>query len=168
MSEPRWLNPDQMHAWLRFIAVVQLLPGALESQLQDDVDLTHYEYFTLAMLSEAPERTLRMTGLAEATNATLPRLSHVVRRLENRGFVERFPCESDRRATNARLTDAGWEVVRVAAPLHVANVQRLIFDRLSPEQVGQLAEIAGVILDGIDSDHPLMKRPKPETGGDRD
>ena len=87
-------------------------PGVLDSQLRRDAGLTHFEYFVLAMLSEAPERTLRMTALAQRTNATLPRLSHVVRRLEERGLVERFPCPEDGRATNARLTAAGWDAGR--------------------------------------------------------
>ena len=109
--DTRWLTDDERAAWVRLVAVVELLPGVLDTQLRRDADLTHFEYFVLAMLSEAPERTLRMTSLAQRTNATLPRLSHVVRRLEDRGLVERFPCPQDGRATNARLTDAGWEKV---------------------------------------------------------
>ena len=88
----RWLDDDEMAAWIRLAAVLELLPGVLDSQLRRDADLTHFEYFVLAMLSEAPERTLRMSGLAALTNATLPRLSHVISRLEERGLVERFPC----------------------------------------------------------------------------
>ena len=91
----------------------------LDAQLRADSGLTHFEYFVLAMLSEAPERTLRMTALAQRTNATLPRLSHVVSRLEDRGLVERFPCPEDGRATNARLTRPGWDAVVAAAPGHV-------------------------------------------------
>src|SRR3954453_15468888 len=104
MSEARWLDDEQLRAWKKLIAVVELLPGTLETQLQQDSDLSHFEYFTLAMLSEAPERTLRMTGLAAQTNSTLARLSHVVSRLEKRGLVRREPCAEDRRATNAVLT----------------------------------------------------------------
>ena len=99
----QWLDPTEREAWLRLIAVVELLPGVLDQQLRSAAGLTHFEYYVLAMLSEAPDRTLRMTGLAQRTNATLPRLSHVVRRLEDRGLVERFPCPEDGRATNARL-----------------------------------------------------------------
>ena len=79
----RWLDADERAAWLRLVAVVELLPGVLDAQLRRDAGLTHFEYFVLAMLSEAPERTLRMTALAHRTNATLPRLSHVVQRLED-------------------------------------------------------------------------------------
>ncbi|MFZ4843164.1 MarR family winged helix-turn-helix transcriptional regulator [Mycetocola saprophilus] len=150
MTDVPWLSPAEMQAWLRFIAVVQLLPGALESELQADAGLTHYEYFTLAKLSEAPERTLRMTALSDATNATLPRLSHVVRRLEERGLVERFPCADDRRATNARLTDAGWEIVVAAAPGHVETVRKHVFDALGPDLVGALDAVSTRILRTLD------------------
>lgn len=86
--------------WVRLYTVVGLLPNALDSQLRRDGDLTSFEYFVLALLSEAPQRTLRMTDLAAQTSATLPRLSHVVKRLEARGLVARFPCPEDRRATS--------------------------------------------------------------------
>ena len=135
VMETRWLTEDERDAWLRLIAVVELLPGVLDSQLQADAGLTHFEYFVLAMLSDAPERTLRMTALGQRTNATLPRLSHVVRRLEVRGLVERSPCPDDRRATNAQLTDQGWEVVKAAAPGHVNTVRRYVLDPLTPLQV---------------------------------
>ena len=153
-----WLDDEQQAAWVRLIAMVELLPGVLDTQLRREADLTHFEYFLLAMLSEAPERTLRMTALAVRTNATLPRLSHVVRRLEERGLVERFPCPEDGRATNARLTEAGWAKVVETAPGHVATVRRNVIDALTPEQVGQLAAIAGAVLDRIDPDGAMSPR----------
>jgi DNA-binding MarR family transcriptional regulator len=116
---------------LRLIAVVELLPGVLDAQLRAASGLTHFEYFVLAMLSEAPERTLRMTSLAHRTNAKLSRLSHVVSRLEGRGLVERFPCPEDGRATNARLTPLGWDLVVAAAPGHVATVRDSVVDPLT-------------------------------------
>jgi len=148
--DTRWLDEQQLDAWVKLVAVVELLPGVLDSQLRRDAGLTHFEYFVLAMLSEAPDRTLRMTALAQRTNATLPRLSHVVRRLEDRGLVERFPCADDGRATNARLTDAGWADVVAAAPGHVANVRRHVIDALSPAQVGQLDDILATLLEQLD------------------
>lgn len=146
----RWLDRNELRAWVGLAAVVELLPGVLDSQLRRDAALTHFEYFVLAMLSEAPERTLRMTALAARTNATLPRLSHVVRRLEDRGLVERSPCPEDGRATNAHLTDAGWATVRQSAPGHVENVRQHVLDALSDEQVTQLEEITRAILGRID------------------
>jgi DNA-binding MarR family transcriptional regulator len=148
----RWLDETQLSAWVRLAAVLELLPGVLDSQLRRDAGLTHFEYYVLAMLSEAPDHTLRMTSLALQTNATLPRLSHVVRRLEDRGLVERFPCPEDARATNARLTPAGWDKVRETAPGHVATVRQHVIDALTPEQITQLTAIADSILSTLDPD----------------
>lgn len=148
--ETQWLSEQERAAWLRLIAVVELLPGVLDTQLREDSDLTHFEYYVLAMLSEAPERTLRMTALAQSTNASLSRLSHVVRRLEGRSLVERFPCPEDARATNARLTDAGWDTVILAAPRHVTTVRRRVLDPLTPEQVDQLREIGDALVKSLD------------------
>lgn len=150
--ETRWLDAEERAAWLRLVAVVELLPGALDAQLRRDAGLSHFDYFVLAMLSEAPERSLRMTALAHRTNATLPRLSHVVQRLENRGLVERFPCPEDRRATNARLTDVGWDAVVAAAPGHVATVRAQVLDPLSRAQLRQLAAIGDALLTRLDPD----------------
>jgi DNA-binding MarR family transcriptional regulator len=145
-----WLSRSELAAWIRLMAVLQLLPGVLDGELGRDAGLMHFEYFVLAMLSEAPDRTLRMTELARQTNATLPRLSHVVRRLEERGLVERFPCPQNRRATNARLTDEGWDKVRQAAPDHVRTVRHHVLDALSRQQVTQLTAIADAILGRLD------------------
>lgn len=157
MEQTRWLDDDERRAWLRLIAVVQLLPSTLDTRLRREAGLTHYEYQVLAMLSEAPERVLRMTALAQITNATLPRLSHVVRRLEERGMVERFPCPQDGRATNARLTAAGWDALVDAAPDHVETVRRLVFDQLTGEQVAQLRDIGEAMLGVLDPEGLMVR-----------
>ena len=146
----RWLDENERSAWLRLIAVVELLPGVLDAQLRSQAGLTHFEYFVLAMLSEAPERTLRMTALAQRTNASLPRLSHVVRRLQDRALAERAPCPEDGRATNVRLTDAGWDAVVAAAPEHVATVRSHVLDPLTREQLEQLRRIGDALLTRLD------------------
>lgn len=146
------LTQNELAAWVRLASVVELLPGILDSQLRRDADLLHFEYFVLAMLSEAPKRTLRMSELAAHTSATPPRLSHVVKRLEERGLVERFPSPDDARVTNARLTAAGWRKVRQAAPGHSSTVREHVIDALTPEQVGQLAAISEAILGRLDPD----------------
>ncbi len=156
--EPRWLSDEEMAAWVRLVAVVELLPGVLDGQLRRDAGLTHFDYLVLAMLSEAPRHTLRMTELSTRTNATLSRLSHVVRRLEERGLVERAPCPSDGRATNARLTEAGWAKVRATAPEHVATVREHVLDALTSEQVGQLTAITEALLGRLDPDRRLYAR----------
>ncbi len=145
-----WLDRRQLRAWIRLVGLLELLPGVLDAQLRRDAEVTHFDYYVLAMLSEAPGRTLRMTELARQTNATLPRLSHVVSRLEGRGLVERFPCPEDRRATNTRLTGAGWAKVQEAAPGHVATVWQHVIDPLSDEQIDQLAAIGDAVLGRLD------------------
>lgn len=149
-NDDRWLTAAELTAWKKFIAVVELLPGVLDSQLQHDAELTHFEYYTLAMLSEAPNRTLRMTELASSTNSTLPRLSHVASRLEKRGYLARTPCPEDRRATNASLTADGWQKVRTTAPGHVATVLASVIDPLSPEDISDLDRIATKMLSRLD------------------
>lgn len=145
-----WLTDDEMAAWLRLVAIAELLPGVLDAQLRRDAGLSHYEYFVLAMLSEAPSRTLRMTELALRTNASLTRLSHVARRLEDRDLIERFPCPEDARATNARLTDPGWAVVVEAAPRHVNHVRARVLGDLQPQQIRQVVTIGDSILARLD------------------
>jgi DNA-binding MarR family transcriptional regulator len=163
--DTQWLDDSERAAWLRLIAVVELLPGVLDSQLRADEGISHFEYFVLAMLSEAPERTLRMTSLAQRTNATLPRLSHVVRRLEGRGLVVRFPCPEDGRATNAQLTEAGWDAVVAAAPGHVDTVRRHVLDPLTDEQLEQLRSIGDALLTRLDPDRQMTALYDPEGPG---
>src|SRR6478609_1882167 len=158
MDDTQWLDQTEREAWLRLIAVVELLPGVLDTQLRGSSGLTHFEYFVLAMLSESPERTLRMTALAQRTNATLPRLSHVVSRLEGRDLVERFPYPEDRRATNARLTPAGWDAVVAAAPGHVDAVRHHVLDALSRTQLEQLTAIGDALLTRLDPEDRFGSR----------
>lgn len=156
MTEPtHWLSPEESAAWVRLNAVTELLPTVLDAQLLADVGLTHFEYVALGSLAAQPDHTMRMTALAAATNATLPRLSHVMRRLEERGLVRRFPCPEDRRATNATVTETGLDLLDTAAPGHVATARSAVLDALTPEQLQQLYEIAGAVLSRLDPDARL-------------
>ena len=147
----RWLDDDELRAWLNLAGVFLKLPPTLDSQLQRDSALTHFDYLCLAMLSEAPERTLRMSELAGKVNASLSRLSHVVTKLEGRGWICREPCPGNRRVTLARLTEKGWDVLVEAAPGHVETVRHLVFEGLSREDVAALERIAGHIVTRIES-----------------
>lgn len=155
MATTPWLSPSQLQAWIKLQAVVELLPGVLESQLKVDSDLSHYEYLVLAMLSEAPDRSLRLSELAHRTNATLPRLSHVIKRLTGRGLLVRTSCTSDRRAYHAHLTDEGMRVLVAAAPGHVRQVRESVIDALTDEQVQQLDAITTAILSRIDNENRI-------------
>ncbi|MFI7587599.1 MarR family winged helix-turn-helix transcriptional regulator [Spongisporangium articulatum] len=132
--------------------MLQRLPAALDGQLQRDEELTHFAYFVLAMLSEAPDRALRMSQLASASSSSPSRLSHTVRRLEERGWVTRTRSADDGRGQVARLTDAGWDKVVATAPGHVEQVRALVFAGLTAEQVGQLEAIATAIMTRVDGD----------------
>ena len=154
-DETRWLAPEESAAWVRLVALAELLPGALDAQLLRDAGLTHFEYGTLMAIAAAPSRTMRMTELASRTNATLPRLSHVAKRLEERRLIERFPCPEDRRATNATITEAGLALISEAAPGHVETVRANVLDALAPEQLEQLYVIAGAVLAKLDPDARL-------------
>ncbi|GGA55443.1 hypothetical protein GCM10011490_01640 [Pseudoclavibacter endophyticus] len=156
MNPPRWLTPDERETWLRLTAVLQLLPAALDAQLHGDADLTQFEYMVLAMLSEADGRTLRMSDLAAHTTATLPRLSRVVAGLEAAGYVRRTPCEADRRATNATLTESGYEKLAAAAPGHVGAVRRFVIDPLTPAQLQHLGSALGSMLEALDPDGRML------------
>jgi DNA-binding MarR family transcriptional regulator len=143
------LTDDEQRTWRRFGAVVTLLPAALESHLQRDAGLTHFGYWVLAMLSEAPGRSLRMSELALLANGSQSRLSHLVSRLEERGWVHRERVGEDGRGYVAVLTDAGLDKIVAAAPGHVEEVRRLVFDLLTPEQVEALDGICAAILGKI-------------------
>lgn len=150
MSEPAWLDDAEQRAWRQLAAVILKLPSELDRQLQRDAGMSHFEYWVIALLSEAPDRSLRMSHLAAQANASLSRLSHVVSRLEGRGWVTRQPCPDDARATLAMLTEAGWREVVAAAPGHVAVVRALVFDGLDREEIDALASLCTTILERID------------------
>jgi len=128
------------------------LPAALDTQLRRDAGISHFEYEVLALLSEAPDRTLRMSELAMWAGGSLPRLSQVVTRLEQRGWARRTPDPADGRYTLATLTSQGQAKVTQAAPGHVQEVRRLVFDPLTKAQSRQLAEISRRIIRAIDPD----------------
>lgn len=151
MTEPRWLDDEEQHAWRRLAAVVLKLPSELERQLQRDSDVSHFEYWVTALLSEAPNRTLRLSQLAAQANASLSRLSHVVTRLEGRGWLVRQPDPHDARATLAVLTDEGFEAVAAAAPGHVEAVREFVFDALDRRDIHDLARICDAILERLDA-----------------
>ncbi|WP_181783478.1 MarR family winged helix-turn-helix transcriptional regulator [Pseudonocardia pini] len=152
MEEPRWLTPPELKAWLAFVAATTLLDGALDRQLQRDSGMPHAYYLILAMLSDSPDHTLRMSELAAVTQSSQSRLSHAVTRLERQGWVTRRPCPDDRRSTFATLTEEGFAALREAAPGHVGTVRHNLFDALSAEQVDQLEGICTAMLGRLTRD----------------
>jgi DNA-binding MarR family transcriptional regulator len=147
MTEPRWLSDEQQRVWRRFVQVLIKMPAALEAQLQRDAGLTHMGYMVLITLSERDDRRLAMSRLAKLASASLSRLSHVVARLEAQGWVRRERDPEDGRVQIAVLTDVGYAKVVDSAPGHAEAVQQLLFDRLTPAQMRQLARLADALLE---------------------
>lgn len=145
-DEAPWLDEAELDTWLALIGLVVRLPPALDEQLRRDAHLSHFEYGVLAGLELAEDQTMRMSELAYLCNGSLSRLSHVAKRLEDAGLIERFPCPTDGRATLARLTDGGRERLASAAPGHVKLVRHLIFDALDEEETAELGVLAKRLL----------------------
>ena len=148
----RWLDDDQQRTWRAWLTVSELLPRTLDAQLHRDAGISHAAYVVLAMLSESPARSRRMSDLARRANQSQSRLSQTVARLEDRGWVRRERSADDGRGNLAVLTDAGWEVVRSVAPGHVDAVREAMFDPLTAEQTQALGEILQAIVERLDPD----------------
>ncbi len=141
-----WLSDEQQAAWRPFVALLLRLPALLDAELQKDAGITQFDYLVLSGLSEAPDHTLRMSELAATASSSMSRLSHVVSRLEAKGWVRREPCPGDGRFINAVLTEEGWGKVKATAPGHVAAVRELLVDTLTSEEFAQLGALSAKIL----------------------
>jgi DNA-binding MarR family transcriptional regulator len=145
-GNPRWLTTGEHDTWLNLVQLLVQLPAALDRQLREDAGIPHTYYQVLAMLSEQPGRAMRMTDLARRVGTTPSRLSHAVASLEQRGWVDRHACPTDKRGQVAHLTDAGMATLEGAAPGHVEQVRRLVFDNLTPDDVAHLRTITAKLL----------------------
>ncbi len=145
-GQTRWLSAAEQRTWRLFLAACQTLFGTVDGQLQRDYGISHGYYEILVRLSEAPGHALRMSQLAAVSTSSKSRLSHAVARLEERGWVARTSCPTDRRGQIAQLTDSGMAALERAAPGHVEQVRRALIDVLHPEQVDQLARISAAIV----------------------
>jgi DNA-binding MarR family transcriptional regulator len=147
----KWLTAEELDSWLSVVRLMTWLPWSIDQQLQRDSKLGMVDYQVMAILSESPQGTMRLSSLAEVTNASLSRLSRVVTRLEKRGLVRREPDATDGRFTKAILTDEGLRTLAEAAPGHLAHVRSLVIDVLSPEQLRRLGRDADRITARIDT-----------------
>jgi DNA-binding MarR family transcriptional regulator len=149
----QWLDDEQQRMWRAWLSAGELVPRVLDAQLQRDAGISHAAYVVLAMLSESPTRSRRMSDLARRANQSQSRLSHTVSRLEERGWVRRERSADDGRGNLAVLTDDGWDVVRSVAPGHVDAVREAVFGPLSAEQTTAVAEALEAIVERLDPDH---------------
>jgi DNA-binding MarR family transcriptional regulator len=145
-DDPPWLSADELAAWMSLIGVLMALPQALDAQLKRDSGLNFFEYSILVALSGSAGRAMQLSNLAQLTGGSLSRLSHAITRLERQGWVQRRVHDGQTRCTEAVLTDAGLAVLSAAAPGHVREVRRVVFDALTSEQVSQLEWIGRGVL----------------------
>lgn len=157
MTEPRWLNADERRAWLAILSINTLLPAALDSQLHSAGKVSLFDYNVMAMLSEAEGHFLPMSELAARTSSSLSRLSHVVSKLEKRGWLERRPHPRDARVTTAHLSDDGMATLVSLAPGHVEAVRAKFLDALTDRDVNDLARIGEKIVARLDDDHWILR-----------
>jgi DNA-binding MarR family transcriptional regulator len=150
-DDVRWLDEDEMSAWLPLLRLVHLLPQALDRQLREQAGVNHVYYMLLALLSGQPDRRLPLTELARAAAMSQSRASHAVAALVDRDWVTRKPCPSDRRVQYVQLTPAGTRLLEQNAPGHAAEVRRLVFDQLDAAEVRQLRGLAQKILATLDA-----------------
>ncbi|HZU11407.1 MAG TPA: MarR family transcriptional regulator [Chloroflexota bacterium] len=146
MTDTRWLDAEEKHAWLSFLVATRLLWSSLERDLQREAGISLAYYEILSLLSEAPDQTLRLNRLADALQVSPSRLSHALSRLEDMGLVRRESCVSDRRGYLAVLTPKGMSTVEAVAPAHLHSVRANLFDQLDEEQVDQLRDISEALL----------------------
>ena len=158
----RWLDENQQWEWRRFLEGTSRFFEALGDAHDAGLAVTLGEYHLLVQLSEAPERTLRMSALAEFLALSRSRLTHTVDRMEQRGLVVRTPVPGDRRGVNCVMTDAGYAALVDSAPGHVTAVRRLLVDALDPREMAVLgramAKVAATAR-GIDPAELLATEP---------
>lgn len=150
MSQEPWLSDDQQLLWRQWLAISRLLNDRIEKDLQREGGMPQAYYLILAMLSEAPDRSLRMNQLADVVRASQSRTSHAVSRLEEYGWIRREATPQDGRGQTATLTDAGWERLNQVAPGHAETVRSTMFDALDCADLAELSRIYSKLLDHID------------------
>ncbi len=148
-TAPHWLTAEQQQAWRAYLLASARLAERLDAELREfGVDLGEYEI--LVALSEAPERRVRMSELADAVHQSRSRLTHTISRMEAAGLVDRASCPTDRRGVWAHLTDEGFSLLESAAPHHVESVRRNFVEAMSEEDYAAVGRGFSAVLSVLD------------------
>lgn len=148
MDNVRWLDEREMSAWRGYVNMRRDLDNAVHQQLLQ-AGLSSPDYELLAPLSEAPGRRLRAIELRRVVGWEKSRLSHQIRRMEQRGLLQRVECPSDGRSTYVVLTDAGLTAIEAAAPGHLETVRRHFVDLMTEEELEIFSSIARRVMDSV-------------------
>ncbi len=143
------LTEEENKTWENVWSFYVGLPTKLDAQLKRDAGISHFDYYAMSNIAETDDGSLRMSELAQASDMSLSHLSRVITRLEKKGYVKRVPDPNDGRSTLAELTDDGWKIVEKAAPGHVSEVRRLVFDNLTDEENRAIASAMAKIVDAM-------------------
>jgi len=140
----------ESYAWIQVVRLVAVLPGSLDTQLQRVSGVNSAEFYVLLHVSNSPDRTLQVTDIANASNMSLSRLSHLVARLEAKGLATRAPSAANgRRVTLVTVTNAGAALVEVALPRHLEYLRKTAFSLLAPGDLEKLGALSRHVVDGI-------------------
>jgi DNA-binding MarR family transcriptional regulator len=149
MAQTRWLDQEEQRTWRLFMVTMKLLQEQLDRDVDRDTGVPSAYYELLVRLSEAPDRRLRLSQLADRSQSSRSRLSHSLARLETLGWITRQGCDTDRRGAFAVLTEEGLAALAAAAPVHVESVRIHLFDQLDPQQLDQLRAISERLLEHL-------------------
>jgi len=149
VTDNRGLNPSQQRAWLSYMRVYHRLEYEMNRHLQAECGMSLGDYTVMNALTNAPRRRAQLTSLAITIGWERSRLSHYLKRMSARGYLERVPSETDGRATDVVLTDMGWRAFRTAAPKHAAWVKQVFFSDLKREQEKELGDILSTAYGSI-------------------
>lgn len=149
MTETRWLSEEEQQLWLEFRKFLWGFPSAMDRQLSRDSNMSTGEYSVLAAISDAAPGRLRSGDLASTLQWERSRVSHLLRRMETKGLLERHSATCDGRGQEIGLSEAGWETLRNAAPNHVTFVRETLFDALSEGEQAQLRSILGKVREAV-------------------
>ncbi|MGW3468506.1 MarR family winged helix-turn-helix transcriptional regulator [Saccharopolyspora sp. NPDC000995] len=145
MTQPRWLDTEEMAAWNAFVEASNLIARRIEQQLREQAGLSHPQYEILVRLAAEPDGEMRMTELAQRVVTSKSGLTYQVTQLEKAGLVRRRTCDTDDRGVVAGLTGAGREKLRATAPGHVELVRENLIDVLDRDQLRAIAEGLGAV-----------------------
>lgn len=146
---PVTARDPRLRGWRALLMGNAMLIRKLEEELREETGMSLPEYSALLQLAETPDRRKRMAELADGMVVTRGGVTRLIERLETDGLVERGPCASDGRGTEAILTEAGLERLRAASKVHLRGIDDYYFERVSEEDQETVGRVMSDVIEGI-------------------